>query len=267
MLIVGSTAAKHWLPGWRDPKDYDLFTPVQVDSADCVWTPEIGEWLERRNPGVHEAVVMYATLDELVTIKASHMYHDLRNGSWDKHAADYVALLDAGATVDWELHDLLRPGWERMHARTHGAAKTDLTKNSTDFFEDAVTRRWVHDSVHETVAYYDRPLYESCFKDGATVQMDMAKIWALSFEDQVKLFREEIYVTALERLIIPAEYKFSPGRAYQFALRRTITSLTKGASAKFLVQHYPLFRKPDIDYVARHKTRLDRLIPLEETTV
>lgn len=132
------------------------------------------------------------------------------------------------------------------------------------FFQDAVRRLYDHDSLHRSVAYTPgRPLYEDCLKDGKSVQMDMAKVWALPFEQQVRLFREEIYVTALERLVIPNDYQFSPGRAYQWALRRTITSLTKGKSAQFMVSNFEYFVRPDTDYVRQHMLHSHFLKPLE----
>src|SRR5690606_15193909 len=129
----------------------------------------------------------------------------------------------------------------------------------------AVRRVYDHDSIHDSVAYGERPLYESVLKDGHSVQVDMSKVRALPYTEQIKLFREEIYATALERKVIPSDYKCSPRAAYAWALRRTITSLTKGWSARFIVTNYDVFHRPDMDYVARHRSRADRLIPLEVT--
>lgn len=201
-----------------------------------------------------------ATIDQLYTIKHSHAYWDLRGGSWPKHMADLLKLEAAGGKLDLELHDILYKQWELKH----GKKQVDLTQEAEEFFSDAVPRLYVHDSIHDSVAYGDRPIYEECLKDGHSVLMDMAKVWALPFERQLNMFREEIYVTALERLVIPSGYRHSPGAAYQWALRRTITSLTKGRSARFLVSHFKHLTKPDMDYVAHHRSRSDRLIPLKE---
>src|SRR5690606_19253508 len=115
------------------------------------------------------------------------------------------------------------------------------------------------DSLHESVAYGDRPIYEEVLKDGKTVQMDMRKIWAMPHERRIQLFREEVYVTALERKVIPSDYTCSPRAAYAWALRRTITSLTKGRSAQFMSENYRTFRVPDMDYVKHHLSKADRL--------
>lgn len=252
LLIVGSTALAHWYET-RPPKDLDVFSPSLRSGAEAFWDDAFIPWLDGRPDGD------FATPDELITIKASHAYWDLRNGSWNKHMGDLLFLKKQGASIIPELHDMLRGAWERHY----GSKQVDLTKEAGDFFADAVKRIYDHDSIHDSVAYGEKPLYESVLKDGATVQVDMAKVRALPFDDQARLFREEIYATALERKVIPSDYTCSPRWAYAWALRRTITSLTKGWSAAYIVANYDTFYSPDVDYVARHKSRADRLIPLE----
>ncbi|GAA3473848.1 DUF7275 domain-containing protein [Nonomuraea roseola] len=254
MLVVGSTALAHWYGDTAiEPKDLDVFSATDATGADVFWDDDFTPWLaERRGTA-------YATPDELITIKASHAYWDLRNGSWHKHMGDLLFLKKRGARIIPELHDMLYRVWERRH----GVKQVNLTLEAADFFNDAVRRIYDHDSIHDSVAYGERPLYESVLKDGATVQVDMSKVRALSYDDQVRLFREEIYATALERQVIPSDYTCSPRWAYAWALRRTITSLTKGWSARFIVANYDVFYRPDMNYVARHLSRADRLIPLE----
>jgi hypothetical protein len=245
---------KSVLPDARTPKDIDAYTPHDfLPDVDAFWDDRFSDWIP-------DGTFRYATLDELYTIKVSHSYWELRNGSWDKHMFDVVQLRRAGAKLDLGLHSMLYGVWEDEHGRK----VVDLSQESDEFFSDAVKRRYVHDSLHESVAYGDRPLYESILKDGHTVQMDMAKLKAMPFDDQVRLFREEIYVTALERLVVPNDYRFSPSRAYAWALRRTITSLTRGWSARFLVENFEVFRRPDVDYVAVHLANKHKLIELED---
>jgi hypothetical protein len=253
-LVTGSTAAKAWFPDWREPKDYDAFAdekPAGV-RGDIFWDDRLHAILGDCD--------RTATPDELYTIKYSHSFWELKNGTWDKHMADLLALRRHGAQLIPEWFDVLYEIWSDLH----GAKKVDLTKEAEDFFADAVKRVYDHDSIHLSVAYTPgQPIYDDCLKDGKSVQMDMAKVWAMPHERIVQMFREEIYVTALERLVIPNDYLYSPGRAYQWALRRTITSLTKGRSARFLVDHFDEFRLPDIDYVAHHRAHANYLTPLE----
>lgn len=260
-LIVGSVAAKHWFSDWREPKDVDAFTDKdQIDVSmitDCDLKGDIF-WDERLRDPIHTGGV--ATPDELYTIKHSHAYWELKNNSWGKHMADLLDLKRRGAKLIPEWHDVLYKVWEDLH----GKKQVDLTQESDEFFTDAVKRIYDHDSIHHSVAYTPgKPIYDECLKDGKSVQMDMAKVWAMPHERIVQMFREEIYVTALERLVIPNDYKYSPGAAYQWALRRTITSLTKGKSAQFIVSHFDEFHAPDLNYVQWHKDNSHFLKRLE----
>ena len=254
-LTVGSEAMRYWIPNTRKPKDWDVFSPDPIAGAEVFWHPLLDDWI---SPGY----VGYATIDELYTLKVSHTYWELRNGSWNKHMDDIVTLKSHGGKMIQPLHDLLKRIWAETHRKRW---EVDLGRTKEQFFADAVPRKYDHDSIHASVAYGDRPLFESILKDGETVAVDMAKLKAMPFDDQVRLFREEVYATALERLLIPAEYRYSTRKAYAWALRRTITSLTKGWSAQFLAENYHIFRVPDVDYVARHLVQKHRLIPLEAT--
>lgn len=258
-LVIGSTAAKALIPSWREPKDFDVFSSgftgysPKDQTVDEFWHPSFSDWLTHSG-------TRYATLDELYTIKISHSYWELPNGSWDKHMSDIVFLQKAGAKLDLDLHKLLYSVWEELH----GKKRVNLQMDKDSFFNDAVHRIYDHDSIHYSVAYGDKPLYESVFKDGESIEMDMNKVKALPLEDCLKLFREEVYATALERWVIPTKYRISPRLAYARALKKTITSLTKGWSARFLSEHYAILRTPDMDYVKHHKTKLDQLILLEK---
>jgi hypothetical protein len=260
MLIIGSTAMKHHFPDFRNPKDLDYFHDpaksliAEGPPGDMFWHASFAG-TELDVPGAQ-----YATIDQLYTVKVSHTYWELKNGSWDKHVADLMFLKRNGAKLDLELHKLLYPVWVQLH----GKKQMNLAQSAGDFFDDAVTRIYDHDSIHDSVAYGDRPLYEAILKDGETVDIDPAKMWSMPFENQVMLFREEIAATALERWMIPTKYKFSPGLAWKLALKKTITSLTRGKSARFIVNNIENFIKPH-DYMAIHNSKRHMLKPLDKT--
>lgn len=254
-LIVGSKALYRYM-NLRKPKDWDWFGDEGYSipngwKGDRFWHESFAEWIPE---GTHRT----ASMDELYTIKLSHSHWELPNGSWSKHIYDLIQLQNAGAKLDFELYWLLYKVWEEKH----GKKVMKLDQDKTEFFDDAVRRVYDHDSLHESVAFGDRPIYEGILRDGATVDIDPNKLWALPHAEIVRLFVEEICVTALERILIPRDYKASPGAAYLWALRRTITSLTKGKSSRFILQNIQEFMKPDPDYVKRHLAKADRLVRL-----
>lgn len=256
MLIVGSTAAeRHGLHLREDkPKDVDLFYkihdsyPVDLTGCEVFWHPSFADWIPDG--------ISYASPDQLLTIKLSHSAWDLKNDSWFKHMNDVPRLQEAGAEVDEKLYASLYAVWEERY----GKKKLNLDMDKSNFFNDPVVRKYDHDSLHRSVAYdVGHPLYESFLKEDSEVDMDMTKVWSADVETQIRLFREEIYVTALERWLIPDDYRMGPIVAYNLAAKLTVTSLTKGASSRFIAEHWADFRRPDSNYVQWHLDNKDLL--------
>ena len=262
-LVIGSTALWNLGLDYRTPTDLDMFTPDSgeagsrwwhdsfgpVGNFDRFWHPALKDWLP-------EGTDRYASLDELYTIKVSHAQWDLKNNTWNKHVYDIVQLKRAGAKLDLDLHKLLYGVWEE----THGKKVMDLDQDKRDFFDDAVRRTYDHDSLHDSVAYGERPIYTEVLKDGAEVDIDMKKMRALPLPRFVALIKEEIFVTALERIVIPQRYRVSPKAAYWWAFRRTATSLTKGWTARTILDNAELFLEPGFDYIGRHLLNSHKLV-------
>jgi len=263
VTVIGSRAIKMHFPDFREPTgDWDIQTTTVEEAA--FFTDKTIFTGDRWDVFTDERLAAWpwgdvATPDELYTMKISHGYWDI-NGTWNKHAADIVFLQRHGAQFIPELHDILLAIWKDRYP----ANPISLDKNAKEFFTDHVHYIYVHDTVHESVAYHDRPWFESILKDGSEVLVDNAKFWALPLEDQLELVREELYVIALERVLIPNDYKGSPLGAYRWALRRTATSLFKNKWATFLLLHLDELGRPDVDFVKRHKENAHKLRLMED---
>jgi hypothetical protein len=254
-VLIGSKAVKHHFPDSRDPKDVDYFCDEFQSSSingivqdERFWHSDLSKW----NWGE------IATPDELLTIKVSHAFWELKNKSWNKHMSDIIFLQNKGAQFIPELYAILYPIWEEVH----GKKKVNLEADPEEFFNDKIVKRvYDHDSIHESVAYYDRPLFERILRDNSDVAVDKSKWDTLSHEDKLKMVREEVYATALERKLVPSNYTSSPGAAYSWTLRKTITSLTKGWFALFVALNFKDLTKADVDYVKRHRDNAHMLRP------
>lgn len=259
-IVIGSRAIAQHFPGelGRVAKDLDFIVSSYdrdrynraFPEGDIFSHPSLDDWMPLYASRV-------ATVDELYTLKLSHIYWELKNGSWEKHVFDLRFLKRRGGKLIPELHKKLYKVWLEIH----GPKRTNLAMEKEAFFKDAVVRIYDHDSIHDSVAYGETAMYNRILKDGSTVDVDSKKLWSLSFEELVLLFREEVCATALERIVIPRNYRVSPGAAYRWALRRTITSLTKGKSATFIADNFEEFAIPD-DYLSRHLAKKDRLVKL-----
>lgn len=259
LTLIGSTAAKHWFEDFRTPNDVDYHSPEpvpqfqsKVRTADVFVDERLAAWNWSR----------VATPEELYTMKVSHSFweinHDSRN--WNKHMADVVFFQRKGVEFIRPLYDILKPIWKELHGRKI----TSLAQNANDFFgKDAVVRTYDHDSIHASIAYNDHPLYEDILVPGEEVMVDSTRFFnGMPYETQLQLVREEVYATALERILIPNNYEGSPTAAYAWALRRTITSLFKGEWALWAVLNYDVLARPDCNYLQRHLDNNDKLIPL-----
>jgi hypothetical protein len=244
-MLIGSAAAKIHFPDFREPKDIDYFSIEKIAGADCFWHPALSQW----NGGE------VATPDELYTIKVSHCFWP---HNWNKHTFDVTWFGNKGCKLIPEFYDILYPIWEEKF----GKKKANLNVKAEDFFNSRVFRVYDHDSIHLSIAYYDRPLYERILRDGHEVAVSKNKFDKLSHEDKLNLVREEVYATALERQMIPSDYTYSPRAAYAWALKKTVIDFSKGWFPLFIVENMIDLHKPDIDYVKKHLDNRERLIRL-----
>lgn len=245
--LIGSAALKKHFPDGREPKDTDYFSQTPVEGAEVFWHDDLLKW----NFG------NIATVDELYTIKVSHAFWEL-HGTWMKHMSDIIFLQRNGAVFIPELYAILYSIWEERY----GKKKANLEASPEDFFNSNVVRIYDHDSIHQSVAYYEKPLFERILRDGHEVAVDRSKFDAMTLEDRMKLVREEVYATALERQLIPNDYSGSPRAAYAWAMRKTITSFSKGWFPLFIVLNYSELYTPDCRYVQKHKDNAHMLINL-----
>lgn len=247
-VLIGSRAAKYRYSDFpREPNDFDCFSPQSQEGTDSFWHPAIERW----------PFGTIATGDELYTIKVSHAFWNL-HGTWSKHMHDIRFFQSKGAQFLPDLFQILYPIWEELH----GKKKANLNATPEEFFNNKVLRVYEHDSIHMSIAYYTRPLFERILRDDHDVAVDRGKFDALDYLDKLRLVREEVYATALERQLIPSNYKSSPRGAYSWALMKLITSFSKGWFPLFIVRNYHELHKPDIDYLQLHKNNSDRLILL-----
>lgn len=271
MILIGSRAIKTQNPTFPrgDKSDWDyvsndaLITSLMKDSGKDVHTsPEVFNLL-RPYCQVDDTLGFIPSLPALYTLKISHSFWDHPRGSWFKHTKDLIWFQNQGVEFIPELYKELYRYWEKEK----GKKKAYLNVSNEAFFTSAVDRKYVHDDLHMVMAYYDKPLYMACKEDQSKALLKRSLFEALSSEDKNRLAREEIYVTALERFLIPSDFSNSikegttPVLAYQRALKLLVTSMTAGWFPLHILLNLKDLQSPDIDYVAKfkegeHKCRL-----------
>lgn len=202
--------------------------------------------------------------------KSQNAADSIRNGTFAEKERNGMAVLTEESVIAIReryakggvTHRQLAEEFGLSHNAVGKAIRGDTWKVRGEFFSESVDRKYHHDSIHASVAYGDHPLYVDILKNGESVKTDWSKFEALNHRDKIRLVREEVFATALERQIIPSDYKASPRGAYGWALHKTITSFWKGRWALWAVLHYNEVCTPDIDYVKKHLDNKDKLILL-----
>jgi hypothetical protein len=252
-VLIGSGAARLWFPDFRPSKDLDYFTDQEMPKekggkrVESFYHPGLEKWYWENT----------ATPSELYTIKVSHLAW---SNNWVKHAKDAIFFQKKDVALDENLYAILYPIWEEHYGRKR--ARLPKGTKAEDFFTKQVERKYEHDSIHASVAYYDAPLFNAVLQDGEDVAVSWGKFEALSETDKLRLVREEVYATALERLVIPSDYQYSSTAAYRWALQQTITSFWKGRWSKWAILNLQHLVTPEIDYVQKHKDNDRKLVLL-----
>ena len=236
-ILVGSKAAKIHIPTFREGNDVDYWSLEKLWNCDSSIIPkEIVPLFE------HDSLVnRCATLNDLLTIKLSHLPYDIL---WKKHLNDYLVFKKHGAQINRALYVALQQHWENVHGNK---SFLSLYRTKDNFFDDYVEKEQEHDYLHELVAYPDKPIYTQCLREGQEVMIDWSKFLLMSFEQQVKMFREEINVIATERWLLPTKDsgRITFREAYSKSLHKTVTALTKGKASRFLCENIEEFIRPN----------------------
>lgn len=248
-VLIGSQAARHYFEDFRDPKDTDYLIDGIAHRENAVeYHPVIGKGVRR----IYEENKDIASVSHLYTLKVSHCFWNI---NWDKTMYDIKFFQSKETPLDCKLFKQLYADW----ANYHNAKKVNLKKSNEDFFTDSVERKYVHDDLHEAIAYNDRPVYEMIKKNLSQATVEYDAFLKLSNQQKIQLCREEIYVTALERFLIPNDFKFSVLTAYVRACKLLLTSMTKGWFPKFIALHWLELNKPDNhDFIGLFKDSLQR---------
>ncbi len=146
------------------------------------------------------------------------------------------------------------------------ASHITMNKNAEQFLdkEELLAKRYMkHDDIHKIVAFNSEPLYQKILIDSEKALCSQDKFWALSQTEQLQDVQEEAMVLALERFILPGYQKDSQS-AYNTALQKICTHVTKGWFRDFAIDHYSEIKKCPKDLVFIANT-IRQPITLEES--
>lgn len=240
-VIVGSLALKYFNLLTREVQDVDLWTDEEDTFNRSVCDVS---FIPTNILRIIPTVDNHATPEAILAIKMSHFGFDIL---WEKHKKDILWLKSRNILPDMELYRELKAYWKEKHGNKDFLS---LYGDKTEFFNDFVDYQYDHDYLHELVAHPNKPMYSQCHKDGEEVMIDRDKFFLMPFEDQIRMFREEIAVIALERWLLNPKTsdKMTIEKAHRYSLRKTVTALTKNWATDFIVENIEEFVMPDRSY-------------------
>lgn len=211
MILIGSTAIKHWYPDFnRVPKDLDYAVETKrtnILGTEYLYNPVLVENFQGN----------ILTPELLLTLKASHLCWNI---NWDKHMYDVQFLLKKGNKIDEGLFWKLYSFWNIYHSKNK---RSNLKMSKEEFFNNAINYDFLeHDVTHTFINPV--PIYTKVLKDNSEVELDKTKFNLLSFEEKLLFVKEEVMVMAWER------YK---NLSFKAAYSRMLK--------KFIISHVPLF--------------------------
>jgi hypothetical protein len=172
----------------------------------------------------------------LALIKRSHLWRTI---GFSKHITHWHRYLK-GYEWDFSDRDLSFLKWRTtMTKEIYPEFTPDLKMSVDSFFDDAVTKKYNHDYLHELAAFGDVPMYTKLQKGGTSV-MCYPSLWeALTYEEKLMCAAEETYVIAIERFLVPNEWDYFSKLAYIKALEKVCTTLSSGKFRDFCIDNYP----------------------------
>lgn len=243
-ILIGSRALAFWDDTFKlkPNADWDVISDAPIDgfewhdpsllnNSDVYRYTEHG--LTTEINGIKLNVV---SLKGLALIKRSHLW---RNLSFDKHITMYHRHL---AKYVEELSEFdqrfIKQRTELTH-KTFPQGHPSLKKTKEDFFDDFVTKKYDHDELHKIVAFNDSPLYNRILKDNEPVFCDKTKWELLTHQEKLQCIAEETYVIAIERFLVPNDWRYAAKLAYLKSLNKVCTTLCSGWFRDYAIDHYP----------------------------
>ena len=238
-VLIGSRALVYWRKDLvlKPNTDWDVISDEAIAGIEC----HRPDFLNNRDMQKYATGVMVAfkdhefqvmSLEGLAIIKRSHLW---RNLSFGKHITHYHKYRLSKHLV----HNDHYNNRLKLSYKTFPQGYPKLDQSVAEFFDDAVTKVYDHDYLHELLAYYDKPLYTKLQKDTSKAWCDKDLWYNLSHQDKLRCVAEETKVIAVERFLVSSNWTCNSKLAYMKSLEKVCTTLCSGWFRDFAIDNYP----------------------------
>ena len=243
-ILIGSRALDYWgiNPGSIPESDWDIIWHEPVEGYEVHLTSDLNNAKVAEvygtgtlTQGPNDVKILVLKPAGLMDIIYSHLHRDLK---FDLQMMRYLSLKSTWAQAgNFVVHnDTFVEERIRLTKEKYGDKTPSLMKTVDDFFDDAVSKKYDHDLIHDYVAFEPEPMYRKLQAEDGTVFCH-AELWnKLTYTQKLQCVAEEAFVIAIERYIIPLDMPYKS--AYRNALRRICTTLTGGWFRRFAIDNY-----------------------------
>lgn len=243
-ILIGSRALTYWEPSLivKPETDWDVISKEPIPGTE--WHQEsILNNSQLAGLCTDEAIFRYqnewgilAGLDVLAAIKRSHLHREL---GFDKHITMYHKYLKPH--LDCSRPEVVEFYKERQKLtfKEFPQVTPSLKQSVEDFFDDAVTKVYDHDYLHELFAFEDKPMYTKMQRDSTQAWCEKDLWDTFTYQQKLHCVAEEAYVIATERFMVPRDWNYASKLAYFTAVKKICTTLTSGWFRDFAIDNYP----------------------------
>lgn len=193
----------------------DVYKQVYGSKTELHFIPDLNCYFENGLNGLPNITTnseLQTFRNMFFTLKASHYAWDTVHR--EKTIYDLFLMSEEGCKIIPELYYELHNYWTKKWGEKWRA---DFTKESEDFFDDAISRENIHDELHERVKYFDKPAFKYLQEEGqTTVYVDEKKFYEADELIRQRVIIEEAQTLALERFLIPGIKKNQHTSYYHF---------------------------------------------------
>lgn len=219
------------------------FGNYELHNYDFLNNSDIYNYYKSLNISLENKEFIVCSMSGLYILKRSHLH---RTKDFDKHITHFHKYIKPQIKLNRDDNAILTTR-TKMTKKFFNDRTPSLTKDNDDFFDDDVSNRhFIHDDIHEVVAFFDRPIYTELKFEGEENKAFCQKdLWLNLPEDKkIKCVQEEALVLSLERFIIPSimnnkNKEFPHKLAYLNAVKKICTTTCGGYFRDFAIDNYP----------------------------
>jgi hypothetical protein len=245
-LLIGSQALQYWSATFkvRPDSDWDIISEhkiaddtkrIEYHTFDQVGNYDLLNYASTHWIEIAGQRVYVVNPIGLAIVKRSHLWRDRK---FEKHMTQYNMHLKTYRAFFTDKDEEVLNKRIKFTMSAYPQGNPNLMQTVEGFFDDAVTKKYNHDYLHELFAYHEEPLYKKLQKDSSLAWCDKNLWYNLSHADKLRCIAEEAYVISTERFLVPRDWSTPAKLAFYKSVNKICTTLCSGWFRDYAIDNY-----------------------------